>query len=100
MHVWGSLSTERPVMNDNEPATRGWDGALERLAAEVTETAYAIALRHGARDKWVELELGLWEELTRAVRRWGCLDPDHPGRLPRGGSERPEAVSVLDQERE
>jgi hypothetical protein len=35
-------------MNDNERAAREWDRAPERLAADRTDTAYAIALRHGA----------------------------------------------------
>jgi hypothetical protein len=45
-------------MTDNERAAREWDRALERLAADVTNTAYAIALRHGAGGSWVDLELG------------------------------------------
>jgi hypothetical protein len=51
------------MMNDNERAAREWDRALEHLAADVTNTAYAIALRHGAGASWVDLELGLWEAL-------------------------------------
>ena len=62
-------------MNDNERAAREWDRELERLAADVTRTAYAIALRHGAGGSWVELELGLWEALSRTVREWGRRPP-------------------------
>lgn len=62
-------------MNDNGRAAGEWDRALGRLAAEVTTTAYAIALRQGAGGSWVDLELRLWDALTRTVREWG-------GRLP------------------
>ncbi|HJZ54230.1 MAG TPA: hypothetical protein VKE74_04700 [Gemmataceae bacterium] len=89
-------------MNDNERAAREWDRALERLAAEVTDTAYAVALRHGAGGSWVDLELGLWEALARTVWRWGRL-PDRraEGLLPGGsGSDRPPPVTVLYQEQE
>jgi hypothetical protein len=44
--------------------------ALERLAADLTDTAYAIAPRHGAGGAWIDLELGLWEALAGAVREW------------------------------
>ena len=57
-------------MNANERATREWDRTLERLAAEVTTTAYAIALRHGADGSWLDLELVLWKALARTVRDW------------------------------
>jgi hypothetical protein len=58
-------------MNDYEPAAREWDGALERLAADVTDTAYAVALRHGAGGSWADLELDLWKALARTIREWG-----------------------------
>ncbi len=60
-------------MNANEGAAREWDRALERLAAEVTTTAYAIAHRHGAGGSWLDLELGLWKALARTVRDWAPL---------------------------
>jgi hypothetical protein len=67
-------------MNDSERAAREWDRALERLAADVTNTAYAIALRHGAGGWWVDLELGLWKALARTVREWGRRPPGPDGR--------------------
>ena len=67
-------------MNDNERAAREWDRALERLAADVTDTAYAIALRHGAGGSWVDLELGLWKALAQTVREWGWNAPVPDGR--------------------
>jgi hypothetical protein len=35
----------------------------ERLAAELTEAAYSVALRHGIKGTFVELELGLWDAI-------------------------------------
>jgi hypothetical protein len=67
-------------MNDNERAAREWDRALERLAADVTNAAYAIALRHGAGGLWVDLELGLWKALAQTVRDWGWSAPGPDGR--------------------
>ena len=32
--------------------------------------AYAVALRHGVEDKWLDLELELWEALKGAVKKW------------------------------
>jgi hypothetical protein len=61
----------RLSMNNNEKAARKWDQAMERLAADVTNTAYAVALAHGARGSWVDLELHLWKALARTVRAWG-----------------------------
>jgi hypothetical protein len=62
-------------MTDNERAAREWERALECLAADVTSTAYAVALRHGAGGSWVDLELGLWKALARTVREWGRRPP-------------------------
>jgi hypothetical protein len=89
-------------MNDNERAAREWDRALERLAAEVTATAYAVALRHGAGRSWIDLELGLWEALTRTVREWGRRPgPRAEGLLTSAsGNDRPQSGSVLHQEME
>ena len=88
-------------MDDNEWAAREWEQALERLAAAVTSTAYAVALRHGAGGSWVDLELGLWKALTRTVREWGRPRPRAAGPLSSGsGNDRPQAGTVLHQEKE
>jgi hypothetical protein len=55
-------------MNDGD-----WDKAIECLVAEVTDTDYAVVLRHGAGGSWVDLELELWEALARTVRKWDRL---------------------------
>jgi len=57
-------------MNDNERAAIECDHSLERLAADVTNTAYAIALRHGTEGSWVDLELGLWKALAGTIQEW------------------------------
>jgi hypothetical protein len=40
---------------------------LECLVAELTEAAYRVALRHGIKGTFVDLELGLWDAI-RAYR--------------------------------
>lgn len=42
---------------------------LSHLAAELTEAAYPVALRHGA-GQWLELELDLWRTLQATVEKW------------------------------
>ena len=57
-------------MSDNHSASWNRDTLLENFAAEVTSAAYAVALRHGVEDKWLELELELWEALKETVKKW------------------------------
>ena len=86
-------------MNANERAAREWDRTLERLAAEVTATAYAIALRHGAGGSWLDLELGLWKALARTVREW--TRPRAEELLSgEGGNDRLQLGTVLLREKE
>jgi hypothetical protein len=46
------------------------DTRLDSLVAELTEAAYPIALRHGGRGSWVDLELDLWKALGQAMQKW------------------------------
>ncbi len=39
------------------------------LAAELTNVAYAVALRHGVSGWWIDLQLDLWAMLAQAVER-------------------------------
>jgi len=55
------MTNTRPLPSPN--------GALEVFAAELTAAAYCVALRHGAGDKWLDLELDLWRVLTESVRK-------------------------------
>ena len=42
---------------------------LEGLTAELTEAAYAVALRHEAPGSWIDLELDLWKALGDTIQR-------------------------------
>ena len=57
-------------MSDNHSAFWNRNTLFESFAAEVTSTAYAVALRHGVEDKWLELELELWKALKETVKKW------------------------------
>jgi hypothetical protein len=46
------------------------DALAESLAAELTGAVYRIALCHGTRAAWVDLELDLWRALTEAIKKW------------------------------
>jgi hypothetical protein len=43
---------------------------LDGLVAQLTEAAYPVALRHGERGSWVDLELDLWRALGQAMQEW------------------------------
>jgi hypothetical protein len=48
----------------NQSQTRA---ATEELIAELARTAYEVALRHGVRGSFLELELELWERVRSVV---------------------------------
>jgi hypothetical protein len=48
---------------------------LEEFTAELTRAAYAVALRHGAPDKWLDLQLELWKALRETVKEWEQESP-------------------------
>jgi carbon storage regulator CsrA len=49
----------------------GETDAVETLAAELTEAAYFVALRHGVvDDTWIDMKLDLWEAMADTVRKW------------------------------
>jgi hypothetical protein len=43
---------------------------LEDFAAELTEAAFPVALRHGAGPDWLARKLELWGAMTRTVNEW------------------------------
>ena len=45
-------------MKGNRNTASDLEIRLEEFTAELTKAAYAVALRHGARDKWLDLQLG------------------------------------------
>jgi hypothetical protein len=47
-----------------------WDDFPYDLAAELTEAAYAVALRHKVGGEWLNLELDLWKVLSETVHKW------------------------------
>ena len=57
-------------MSDNDSASGNRETLLENFAAELTSAAYAVTLRHGMEDKWLDLELELWEALKETVKKW------------------------------
>ena len=53
-----------------EPSVTGEPVAsLENLAAELTDAAYRVALRHGVGEKWLDLQLDLWGALTQTIEK-------------------------------
>jgi hypothetical protein len=62
-------------MSDNHSASWNQNTLLENFAAEITSAAYAVALRRGVEDKWLDLELELWEALKKTVKTWEHAPP-------------------------
>jgi hypothetical protein len=58
-------------MNGNLGTSGDGDICLENFAAELTSAAYPVALCHGVRERWLDLQLDLWRELTETVKQWG-----------------------------
>ncbi len=48
-----------------------WDDPAEdpqaAFAARLTQAAYAVALRHGVKGSFADLELALWHEMEQVV---------------------------------
>jgi hypothetical protein len=62
-------------MKTDEASDRTVNTTLEDFVAELTAAAYDVALRHGAGNPWLELELELWHALTEAAAKWGREAP-------------------------
>src|SRR5580693_5776677 len=54
--LWREMRAEGSGFAEAEPA----QDSLDAFAAELSDAAYQIALRHGLPDSWVDLELELW----------------------------------------
>ena len=65
-------------MKGYRPAAGVGHSSLASFTAKLTDAAYAVALRHGIRGSWIDLQLDLWRVLTEAVEKaespTGCLD--------------------------
>ena len=57
-------------MKTDEATGRIPNATLEDLVAELTAAAYVVALRHGAGNRWLDLELELWRALTDVTSKW------------------------------
>jgi len=42
---------------------------FESLLAQLTDTAYRVAVRHGIKGSFLDLELGLWQALREVLER-------------------------------
>jgi hypothetical protein len=69
------LTTEPPLMNDNQHAGCDRDTRLENYAAELTSAVYPLVLRRGLKDSWLKVELGLWRALVETVKTWARQRP-------------------------
>jgi hypothetical protein len=58
---------------------RSQNPTLEDRVAELSAAAYGVALRHGAGNLWLDLELDLWRALTDAARKWNREAPRAAG---------------------
>ena len=57
-------------MRDHRAIAADTEHSLAALAAELTAAAYPVALRHAAGDRWLDLQLELWQALTETVKKW------------------------------
>ena len=57
-------------MSDNHRTACDRDSRLENFAAELTEVTCAVVRRRGVVDKWLDLELELWEALKKTIDQW------------------------------
>jgi hypothetical protein len=58
-------------MNEDLKTPADRDALLESFAAELTLTAYRVALRTRTEGTWLDLELDLWRALADTAKTWG-----------------------------
>jgi hypothetical protein len=58
-------------MNMQQTAGMQDEARIETFAAELTRTAYPIALKYGVRGSSLDLELEIWRAVTELVRQRG-----------------------------
>ena len=49
------------------------NATLEDFAAQLTQAAYCVALRHGVKDSWLDVEIELWRVLADGPCRFHLL---------------------------
>jgi hypothetical protein len=57
-------------MKDKRVIAADTEHSWAALAAELTAAAYPVALRHAVGDRWLDLQLELWQALTETVKKW------------------------------
>jgi len=50
------------------------DVRAEELVAELAQAAYRVALRHGIKGPFIDVELDLWRELRRVLAKRERVD--------------------------
>ena len=84
--LWRQIQAEGSQIAKKDPGP----DSLEAFAAELSDAAYQIALRHGLGDSWVDLELGLWGALAERVQNWSRKPlPSAPNSKPRACEAQP-----------
>jgi hypothetical protein len=68
------MSNRLPTLADLNDVTRSG----EELLARLTAAAYSVALRHGLRAPFIDVELALWREL-RAHLHQSLMSADSAG---------------------
>jgi hypothetical protein len=64
--LWKALGD---VVRKQPPEFRRGRAEKENFVGQLTEAAYRVALDHGFRDPFVDVELDLWDALCRVVRK-------------------------------
>lgn len=62
--LWRAIDAEESAAADAEPV----QNTLDAFAAELSDAAYQIALRHGLHDSWVDLESDLWSAVAATLK--------------------------------
>jgi hypothetical protein len=55
--------------------TANAESVSEDLLAELAATAYGVALRHGIKGPFIDVELELWRELRVVLNRHEEMEP-------------------------
>jgi len=61
---------ESTFMHVKEANVGRLNTTLEDCAAQLTQIAYRVALRHGVEDSWLDLEIELWRALADGLEKW------------------------------
>jgi len=63
------LAVTRAQDGENPAADSSAD-VWDALVAELSDTAYQIAMRRHSNGSWMELEMDVWQALTASVKKW------------------------------